>query len=366
MFEGQKPVFLSQSRKIVQGNHEIIDGTWINDKLFSVGTLDNGCFVFDISDTSFLEHINFRNGLPDNEVFTLYCDNNQGLWIAHAFGLSRIVPDLPVKSFSNYQGLEGNPISLNNINGKLYVTTSTGTYCFDQVKDYKNVVYYVKREKRTPDDVKTTRKKRTLEDQPVSDKKRKQRRSLLGFGRKKREKREKSISTTPDKQYEYVRRTRKELISSRYVYEAIKGLDTKCEQIVKYGKKILVSSPSGVYEIEGDSAIQIIDEAVQFLYVCPDAQHLILSCYDRTIRLYENISELWLELDIIQFDEVILSVYEDIEDRLWLGSPNLIYQAHRTDTSIILDNEFPYSNTFFKTPLITRIKQKPYFINNQG
>jgi len=86
----------------------ILNATWVNEKLIAIGTLRGGVMFVNPETGRTEEIINYNTGLRDNEVFALICDKNQNVWVAHAYGFTRIAPFLPFRSFRYYPGLEGN------------------------------------------------------------------------------------------------------------------------------------------------------------------------------------------------------------------------------------------------------------------
>lgn len=120
----------------------MMDGDWVTQDLFVLSSLEHGCMLFSQKQDSLIDIIDDGSGLPDNQVFDLVTDDAEGLWIAHEFGISRLAPVLPVRSFSNYPGLHGNLLAVAEFDSKMYFATSKGVYHLDSIEEYKNTVYY--------------------------------------------------------------------------------------------------------------------------------------------------------------------------------------------------------------------------------
>ena len=133
---------LKGSDYLIENGIYIIDGDWVTDDLFVLSSLEHGCMLFSDEQDKLIDVIDDGSGLPDNQVFDLVTDDAEGLWIAHEFGVSRLAPVLPVRSFSNYPGLHGNLLTVTEHKDKMYFGTSKGVYHLDSIKEYKNIVYY--------------------------------------------------------------------------------------------------------------------------------------------------------------------------------------------------------------------------------
>ncbi|MBD3225804.1 MAG: hypothetical protein GF313_13835 [Caldithrix sp.] len=86
-------------KSIVSGDdafngYQAICGTAINKSYYALGTTRGGCFVINTKGER-LYHFSESNGLPSNDIFDVYCDADNQLWMATAQGVSMIdLPDL--------------------------------------------------------------------------------------------------------------------------------------------------------------------------------------------------------------------------------------------------------------------------------
>lgn len=104
------------------------DGINYSDKYFAVTTLNGGAAIIDKIYGKIVHIINHDSGLPDDEIFTVAKDKNDGLWLTHEQGISRCDIHLPVRRFSSYPGLFGAINDINIIRNKIYVATNDGLY----------------------------------------------------------------------------------------------------------------------------------------------------------------------------------------------------------------------------------------------
>ncbi len=69
-----------------------------------------------------------KSGLPDDNIYALFADRNNGLWVAHGRGLTRLMPESPVDHFRLEHGLNGTVNALAIHQGDLYAATVQGIY----------------------------------------------------------------------------------------------------------------------------------------------------------------------------------------------------------------------------------------------
>ena len=103
--EGNKLKELKSSEYIQENQIYMNDAVWIDEQRYAVSTLENGCLIFNSTKDELEEIISNKTGLPDNEIYCIATDNEQGLWLAHEFGLARVESKIPIKNFSTYHGL---------------------------------------------------------------------------------------------------------------------------------------------------------------------------------------------------------------------------------------------------------------------
>jgi serine phosphatase RsbU (regulator of sigma subunit) len=112
------------------------DAAWLEKDVFALSTLLGGCLIVNVVTGKTLNIINYQTGLPDDEIYAIGKDNNHGLWLSHQYGLSRIDVRLPIRSYENYPGLEGNLTAVATLDTILYVSTNEGIFYLEEKKDY--------------------------------------------------------------------------------------------------------------------------------------------------------------------------------------------------------------------------------------
>ena len=251
------------------------EGLAISDSLYAFSTLDGGALVVNKKSGKLKYTISYINGLPDDEIFALGADNNNGLWISHQYGLTRADLSLPVANFSIYPGLKGNLISSVRLNNELYVATSEGVYYLKEIKNYDEVEVLVNNK------INTVRPNpEIIRDKPLQlqvQEPKKTRKSIFYkiFGKKGEtiarrtdkdsasvQEREPRIISAPDiklPEPKYFRKIAGRLKSVNYNYKKIAGLNEKCKQLVPAGNEILASTNKGLFAISEHKARAIVD-----------------------------------------------------------------------------------------------------------
>ncbi len=114
----------------------LVDAVWLEDHVFALSTLLGGCMILDVVTGKTINILNFQTGLPDDEIYAIGSDNNHGLWLSHQYGLTRVDVRLPIRSYENYPGLEGNLTAVAVLDSTLYVSTNEGIFYLEEKKDY--------------------------------------------------------------------------------------------------------------------------------------------------------------------------------------------------------------------------------------
>ncbi len=125
-------------------------GRKISSRHFALSTLAGGVLVVDKASREVAYTINYKTGLPDDEVTAMAVDRNKGLWISHASGITRAAMDLPVRNFSTYPGIEGKLIRAAEVDSTLYLATGSGVFRLTEEKKYTAREITVKVEEEVP------------------------------------------------------------------------------------------------------------------------------------------------------------------------------------------------------------------------
>ncbi len=374
-------------KKTLQDDIYVTDIAWTSPTSFGISTYASGILIFDTELNKVIGNINGGKGLPDNEIFAISSDRDKGLWVANSFGFTRIAPEIPIRSFNYYPGLEGNLLSAEHLEDTWYVATSTGIYYFDQENKYKNTVYYVPKRTTTT----TSKPKTPTFTAETSDKKLKPVFNVKNvFAKKKKavfnvkdpktstDSKKKKIfninlqegllsKISKKEKVEYVRRVRRDLVSTQYLYRSMDGLNDKCKQLIPFGDRYIASTPSGIVEIKDNVANEIYDEPVRYLYRLDEANQLVLSTIEGTVKVLELDGDLWLEVYEIETPgDLILSMYRDTDKNLWLAGATNLFQVIIDNDSAFITKSYALENQFFDDIKITEISGQINLVNNQG
>jgi serine phosphatase RsbU (regulator of sigma subunit) len=292
------------------------EGITFSDSLYAFSTLDGGALVVERKSGKVRTTINYGSGLPDDEVFALGCDNNNGLWFSHQYGLTRADMRLPVENFSTYPGLKGNLISSLWHKNELYVATSEGVYYLKEVKNYSLTEVQVKKSQEASN-----------EKVPEVQKARKGIFSKI-FGRKTKspETQEKTPQIKPTEIT--VKRTESKLNSISYSFVKVEGLNEKCKQIVPAGDDILAATNKGLFGIS-DHVAREIGGNVYVNYISArskDNKYYIATNdgYFYVIPLSDN---KWNAVTPDQsFNHSVYSIAAANENTVWAGSDDIVFR----------------------------------------
>ena len=387
----------------------INDLTWVSKDLIALSTLSEGVLFYDLSKKEIQATIDSRNGLPDNEIFAIATDQSAGVWVANTFGFSRIAPLLPIRSFNHYPGLEGNLTTAVYADDTWFLATSDGVYYFDEINNYRNKVYYVPKSttvKATTSQIPTNRSTTPVNNTSTTTTlKSSGLKSKIGnlFSSSQSQPTTQLKSSTQEKpklqqlknnvskvfqsstskagdlisriklpvsdknKIQYERKVKKELISTQYLYHQIPDIKEKIKQLISFEGAIIAVTPSGIIEIRDQVAEEIFSEPVRYVFHTIGSKDLWISTVNSGVFLLQEIKNVWIESQsITNLSDVILSVYSDQPDNVWMAGTRTLYKVQVTDTSASVVNQYPLDNQFFDNIRIGRINQQLTLVNNQG
>lgn len=120
-------------------NNYVYNGLKLNDKNYSIGTLNNGLVVIDTSG-HLVGSVNKKTGLEDEALNYQYMDADKMLWLATNNGISRVDINSPITTFNDQNGLEGLVLSIARSNGKLYAATLTGVFYLEGLSESEGTI----------------------------------------------------------------------------------------------------------------------------------------------------------------------------------------------------------------------------------
>lgn len=317
----------------------VVGGGWVTDRLVAIATLRGGVIFVDPVTGSVKELIDYSTGLPDNEIYSLYVDDSKNVWVSHDYGLTRIAPFVPFRSYSNYEGLQGNLLCAQTHNNEVYVGTSLGLFKLVKEEVYEEINYYI--------DIPVQRETLSGKAHQRKDKSGRQSkgRGLFGFLKKDIDK---AGSTEPPLAgSEKEKRVRKVLRSERYIYKPVKGINAKVTGLVQAEGKLLASGLAGIFEIDDLKAIPLLEEPARLVFATKE-DHLVVPMYDGKVQLLARDNVGWRLNDVLdnQTDH-IFQIFEGRNGELWLCGTDIIHKANIEGAKFSDLQAIPIDNTNF-------------------
>lgn len=384
--------------------HVLSNGISLSGGRYALATLSGGCIVINPENKETQFTLNYRTGLPDNEVMALCTDRNGGLWLAHDFGVTRVDMSLPISEFSSYPGIEGTLLKSIYHNNRLYAATSNGVYYLTKTTNRAELEQVMKQQenaRRRAAEVKPTPRKTKpvikKEPSPVvkvekdnkedifdgltAKEKRQLRRKLRQEKRKKKKEQTENIEPEPvaakpieqttetvsaEPKPEAVQREMQQSFptpvvevpstskqtkmeqSSSYIFKLVKGLDIKCKQLVEYGNKLLAATSNGVVEINGTTSRPLIEDVYVNHINASEKSNRFYVCTENGFIKLENFGGAWKQTSITDsINTNVYSVAEDGASNLWVTSDNTAWHLHlnENDSATGLD-KYWFGNDF--------------------
>ncbi len=282
-------------------------GLVLNDTTYVFSTAYGGVLLVDKRTGKVNYTLNYESGLPDDEIYAIGLDQNNGLWLTYGFGTCRVDMNLLVKDYSHYPGIEGLYTNALWYQGELYISSTEGLYCLSEVKNYEEVEVYLRQAPvAAPKEEEVSKRKRTrkttneeiateesiTEESPTEEKKglisrlfkrerdeteatpKKEKRTGLSRrekrlaeesendvviidlnrgkasddSRKQKGRLDKAKDTKPvTARPKYVRKKVSKLKSIEHLFKKIEGLNSRCEHLISTDNGILAGSSSGLY-----------------------------------------------------------------------------------------------------------------------
>ncbi len=416
IFSGSKLLpFVIESNDYI---HESIlsGGINIDSESFVLSTITGGCIIIDKKTRKTTFTLNYQTGLPDDEIYSMGIDQNNGLWLLHEYGMSRVDLRLPIRNVNHYPGLEGNLTSIIEVDSLIYVSTSEGVYFLAEVKNYEEIEVLVKKNRinREKDNIyssaglKNEVSKETGIDNSL-EKKEKKKVNIWNkiFKKKKKKKKNKRKNKkehseeileeesvleiqyleektdliaklknlksenfkSATKNAEYESKKVYALQSISHKYNRIEGIDGKAKQLLSYRKVLLVAANTGLYEIDKLESRQIIaDRYINFIYQSKNDHNKFYVGTSNGLLVLRNIDNKWVvEDNLSEFSENVYSVLELDRNNLWVGSENVAY-------NILFDNAgypvkikpYTFNTDFTERILVRSVFNIPYFFLSTG
>ncbi len=346
-------------------NSEVLSGVWISDDLVAVATLKGGVIFLNPETGKVDQIINYQSGLPDNEVFSILLDRDDALWISHKEGLTRVSPNLPFRSFNRYAGLEGDLLSVIHHKDTLYVGTTLGLYYLAEVKDYDETTYVVK--SYITEEVRDEQQVVAPEEEPEPSG------GILKFLRRNKRNRQ-DQKTPPDSaqvrprtrtRVRYEKKTKKELLSTRYEFRKIDSIDSKVFHLTSVSGRLFCGGLDGLYEVEHGKAKNISNTPVRYFFVSTYHKKIFVSNYQDLIRVYsmDNLLEVYM---FGEFKSYVDYIFEGSNGKIWFCGSSEIFWVEIKAGDITETETYPLDNPYFYETLGATRGDSLVFINETG
>jgi serine phosphatase RsbU (regulator of sigma subunit)/ligand-binding sensor domain-containing protein len=401
LFDGTtvKPYELQDQQYLTDGN--ILDGRLVDENRVVVSTSSAGCLVFDkkTGKTSFT--VNYQTGLPDDEVIALATDKNQGIWLAHYYGLTRIDGRIPVKNYTYFKGLSGKPQATIMFRGKIYVGTSNGLYFLDKKKDYieytikpvasKSVEKLKKPEEKKVeqyDVVMAATNSPSVIQVPAKEKKRGlfsklfSKKEKAGEQRVQAETEQKNVAEEekksgvwnlfgakePAKEKQLAVQKVYKLASISHIYAKVPGFEHKCRQLVEFKGHLLAVTITGIFDVtETEASALIPDAEVNYVYSV-SADDALYICTGKGVSVAKLINNKW-EVTDFQYakGEPVYSFAKDMFDNYWLGGENKVMKVKlKKDLTLKESNIYNFGSEYRERVIVRLSNKKPIFFMSSG
>jgi len=329
-----------------------VGGTWVSENLIAVGTLRGGVIFIDPQTGITKEIINYYTGLPDNEVYAILCDRNQGVWIAHHYGFTRIAPYLPFRSYNHYPGLEGSLLCAHSFGGQLYVGTTLGLYTLVKEELYEDepVLTPLQEQALTAQEESLKSKKG-----PISSPK-KQKKPPVKPGKAAKVKPKPRVVEPPKPV------TRRVLKSVQYAFKKVGGTDGKVSLLIEANGKLLAAGIIGVVEVEGVNSKPVTPQPVLSCYLSPSLHQLLVGTVNSEIKSFSfDQKEGWKQTHLLDsLQEYVTYMFEDKLQNIWLCGRTRVFKVETVDNEISDVINVPFSNPSMDEPLGVALGSEVY------
>jgi len=378
--------YSSELNEYLKENYPV-SGKVIKDKLL-IATISGGAVVIDIATSTIDYTIQYYNGLPADEVKAITLDKQGGIWLAHDAGLSRAIPELPLKEFQHYPGLEGLPEVVHQRNDTLIVGTNEGLFYLAEVRDYETLqkVFKQRVKVKAPETSKKEEEEEGFfnnlfdfggeensEKEEYIDAEMQKYKSIYrkqGYRfkslREKLDAKENSLRDSiasvsdvkkrtnkgPNYSYKTVNRVVNvsKLKSIKYQFKRYNGIDKKVITIKETSNGLIVLASEGLYEVRGTRAVKIVNKLFleDFIY---DKSRSTLWLYGvdglYTYNLEEENARLNQKLN---FEVKDLSIAGD--EIAIANSGKIAVYKQKTDGSLSLVSEYGLDNAYAEKVLV--------------
>ena len=366
LFDGNnfQPYVISNETYLT--DNVLSDGLPLNDTTYVFSTMYGGVILVRKSDGKVLFTLNNDSGLPDDEIYSIGKDHANGLWLTYEYGTCRIDPGLPLRDFSAYPGLEGILTASYWNNDVLYVSTTEGLYYLSEVKNYEDVdVFFRRKVAEEPIESKRSRRKERTEKDG-------EKRRFLGrlFSREKdpvddsKNLRRTEQEAEANTKTELVKRTVSKLKSIEYVYEKVKGINSRTEDFLETEQGLLCGASSGLYLVNDYKATLLFrTRNIHHLDRLDDNSYLLGGEEGLFIVRYNEKEWDILTTGII---EPVFSALPIDSSSLWCGCYDLCYKLRYPGTDSLRYSLYSFNNMYPEEMHLDFFNDSLFLISSSG
>ncbi len=318
-----------------------VNFSWVNANLLAISTINGGVAFINATTGNVEQYMNYENGLLDNEILALFVSKNNIVWCATPQGVSIIAPDIPIRNYASYKGLSGNIQVVYEFKKRLFVGTTTGLFELVKKIVFEDIVSYKK----------ITPTKGVVKGSSPPKKRRLFKRKI---------KRSKTF---------YQKQIQKQLLSQSFEFKKIENIDAKIVQLVDFNGKLLIGSLSGVYQLDEKKVTRIFEEPVVYLYKPKSYNLLMVSTYDKKVKVLEPKSDLrWVTTGLLDgLNDFVEQIEQGENGSLWLCGADSVYRIVLNNAYSLDDIEvYPIHNPYWERIYANTYQGKTYFLNTSG
>ncbi len=401
------------------------DAAWLEQHVFALSTIMGGCMIVDVVSGKTINILNFQTGLPDDEIFAIGKDKNHGLWLSHQYGLTRVDVRLPIRSYENYPGLEGNLTAVAVLDTTLYVSTNEGIFYLEEKKDYLEEEIVVKVVTRVPppkvepeperqaepagesaepgdgmqeEDQLSPKEKRILrrearkaareqeavdegeqaaavgmeEETPEDEKSGGLKSFLQRIGGKPEEplvetQDQAEVRRKPATRTRYVKQKIYSLQSISHEFTRLGEFEEKAKDLVPVGERVLISTNEGLYEIVKNE-LKIIREGwyVESIFPSMDSGRIYVVTNESAYQLVLEEGQWTTKRDFSYIGEEIYSVCEQEDSTIWLGCDNRSYRIRPLNNAISDVRSYDFHEDYYDPVTMRNIRDTIFFFLSGG
>lgn len=405
-------------------DHSVLNGLLLQDSLVVLSTLSGGVLIVNWQTGKTIGKIDYDSGLPDNEVYAIFKDEKDHLWITHDYGITLLDFTSPIEVYSSHYGLKGSILSVNQTESFLYVGTTVGLFYLEELEDITEIRRIVQEQKETArpmllsspsklknkqssKEVKTLGKEIEEEAKPRKSKwinrlfskrkekkgKRKNRRQKKG-DTKEFEAKELSLELENLKELDIPKEIEKEelfptpviptekttITSSRVKVEAVKTktgyfifrqleeVSGKCQQLIPYNGGLLAVTNTGMYTVSKKKVKAITTEPIRIALLSEKYDRVYASTYNDELLVFKKDGKSWEDQPVFTgFDEYISAFLEDEKGNLWVCGTDAISRMELDENGdFVKIASFEISNPYNDAIRAVNWNNHIYFLLSSG